>query len=36
MQNAVEVDAVRFLIEEALGRLCEEGEAKISYTVSDV
>ena len=36
MQNAVEVDGVKLLIEESLGRLCEEGEAKISYTVSDV
>jgi hypothetical protein len=36
MQNAVEMDATRLLIEEALSRLCEEGEAKIFYTVSDV
>jgi hypothetical protein len=36
MQNAAEVGGVKLLVEEALGRLCQNGEVKITYAVSDV
>ena len=36
MQNSVEVNLVKVLIKDAFARLSGDGEAKISYTISDI
>ena len=36
MQNSIEVNLVKVLIKDAFVRLSEDGEAKISYTLSDI
>jgi len=36
MQNAEEVNEVKHLVEQALAQLAEDGDVKVSYTLSDV
>jgi hypothetical protein len=36
MQNADEVNDVKRLVEQALAQLAEDGDVKVSYTLSDV
>jgi len=36
MQNADEVNEVKRLVEQALAQLAEDGDVKVSYTLSDV